>query len=152
MPRGFALSRFAGISCALVLAAAGGGTLRAQGAAQEAKNQQLVLNWYREVIANGHVELAPKYMADDYIEHNPNYAGGRAEFVAHFGKAPVKPVNAALPKQPDRAFAKGDYVVLVWELDGEDKSGKAFKYNTFDVVLVRNGKVQEHWDGEPRNP
>lgn len=141
------------LGCALVLAAAAGGTLRAQGdAAQETKNQQLVLNWYREVIAYGNVELASKYMADDYVEHNPNYQGGRAEFVAHFGKTPAKPIQAKLPKEPDRAFAKGDYVVLVWELDGEDKSGKAFKYNTFDVVRVQNGKVQEHWDGDVKNP
>lgn len=144
---------FMRLGCALVLAAAGGGTLKAQGGfAQEAKNQQLVLNWYREVIAYGHVDLASKYMADDYVEHNPNYAGGRAEFVAHFGKMPAKPIQAKLPKQPDRAFAKGDYVVLVWELDGEDKSGKAFKYNTFDVVRVQNGKIQEHWDGDAKNP
>ena len=145
------LGTFAPIRFALLLAAAAG-TLSAQNSAQETKNQQLVLNWYREVIAYGHVELAPKYMADDYVEHNPNYSGGRAEFVAYFGKTPPKPIQAKLPKQPDRAFAKGDYVVLVWELDGEDKSGKAFKYNTFDVVRVQNGKIQEHWDGDGKNP
>lgn len=137
---------------ALILAAIGGGTLSAQDAAQEAKNQKLVLTWYREVVANGHTELAGKYMADDYVEHNPNYPGGRAEFAAFFANAPKKPVDAPLAKQPDRAFGKGDYVVLVWELDGEDKSGKAFKYNTFDIVRVQNGKIQEHWDGAPENP
>ena len=143
--------RFTAVIGVLVLASAA--ALVAQGdAAQEAKNQQLVMNWYREVIAYGHVELAPRYMADDYVEHNPNYSGGRAEFVAHFGSTPPKPIQAKLPKQPDRAFAKGDYVVLVWELDGEDKSGKAFKYNTFDVIRVQNGKIQEHWDGEGKNP
>jgi predicted SnoaL-like aldol condensation-catalyzing enzyme len=119
---------------------------------QEAKNKQLVLNWWREVVTFNHVELANKYMAADYVEHNPNYAGGRQEFVAYFGKTPAKPMQRSLPKQPDRVFAKADYVVLVWELDGEDKTGKAFKYNTFDVVRVANGKIAEHWDGAPRNP
>ena len=128
------------------------GLMRAQDSPQEAKNKQLVLDWYREVIAYGHTELAGKYMADDYVEHNPNYAGGRAEFVAHFAKTGAKPIQARLPKQPDRAFAKEDYVVLVWEFDGEDKAGKAFKYNTFDVIRVANGKIQEHWDGDARNP
>lgn len=136
----------------LIVAAMGGSALRAQDTALEAKNLKLVMNWYREVIANGHVELAAKFMADDYVEHNPNYAGGRAEFVAFFAKTPKKPVNTPLAKQPDRAFAKGDHVVLVWELDGEDKSGKAFKYNTFDIVRVKNGKIQEHWDAAPKNP
>ena len=135
---------------ALTVGAAG--ALFAQDSAQEAKNKKLVLDWYREVIAYGHVDLAPKYMADDYLEHNPNYPGGRAEFVAHFGKTPAKPIQAKFPKDPDRAFAKGDYVVLVWEFSSEDKSGKAFKYNTFDVVRVQNGKIQEHWDGDSKNP
>jgi predicted SnoaL-like aldol condensation-catalyzing enzyme len=120
--------------------------------AQEAKNKQLVLDWWREVVTFNHVDLANRYMADDYVEHNPNYAGGRKEFVAYFGKTPAKPIQPKLPKQPDRAFTKGDYVVLVWDLDGEDKAGKAFKYNTFDVVRVQNGKIQEHWDGAPKNP
>ncbi|HEV2200867.1 MAG TPA: nuclear transport factor 2 family protein [Bryobacteraceae bacterium] len=119
---------------------------------EEAKNKQLVLDWWREVVTFNHVELANKYMADDYIEHNPNYAGGRKEFVAYFGKMPAKPIQPKLPKQPDRAMAKGDYVVLVWELDGEEKTGKAFKYNTFDIVRVQNGKIAEHWDGAPKNP
>lgn len=143
---------FVALTCALFLTAVAGGELKAQDSAQEAKNLKLVMNWYREVVANGHAELAPKYMADNYVEHNPNYAGGRAEFVAYFEKMPKKPVKTALAKQPDRAFAKGDYVVLVWELDGENKDGKAFKYNTFDIVRVENAKIQEHWDGAPKNP
>lgn len=145
--------KFLLMGCAFMLAAAGGGALMAQGnPAQEEKNKELVLNWWREVVTFGHVELANKYMADDYIEHNPNYAGGRKEFVAYFGKTPAKPIQPQLPKQPDRAFTKGDYVVLVWELDGEEKTGKAFKYNTFDIVRVQNGKIAEHWDGAPKNP
>jgi predicted SnoaL-like aldol condensation-catalyzing enzyme len=118
----------------------------------EAKNQQLVMNWYREVVAYGHVELASKYMADDFVEHNPNYSGGRAEFVAHFGKSPAQPIQAALPMKPDRVFTKGDHVVIVWELDGQEKTGKKFKYNLFDIIRVQNGKVQEHWDGDSKNP
>lgn len=128
-------------------ALASAAALTAQGdTSQEAKNQKLVMNWYQEVVANGHVELAPKYMADDYMEHNPNYPGGRVEFVKYFGRTPAKPIQAALPTKPDRVFAKGDYVVIVWELGDTDAKGKAYKYNTYDVVRVANGKIAEHWD------
>ena len=137
--------KFIVVAGAFVLAAAAG--LMAQGdAAQETKNQQLGMNWYREVIAYGHVELASKYMADDYVEHNANISGGRAEFVAYYGRTPAKPIQAALPVKPDRVFAKGDYVVIVWELGDTDAKGKAYKYNTYDVVRVANGKIAEHWD------
>ncbi len=138
------------LGCAVILAA-GCGALRAQDGAQEAKNQKLVLEWYREVIVNGHVELAPKYMAANYVEHDPNINGGQAEFVAYYGKMPKKPVKSALPTQPDRMFTKADYVVLVWELGDKDAKGNMYKYNVFDVVRVSDGKIAEHWNSVGKN-
>ena len=91
-------------------------------------------------------------MADDYIEHNPNIGDNRAAFVAYFGKMPARSIQSALPKQPVKAFGKNDYVVLVWEHDDKDQTGKAIKYNTYDVLRIQNGKIQEHWDGEKKNP
>jgi len=135
--------------CALVLSAFGVGTLAAQGnSAQETKNQQLAMNWYREVIAYGHVDLASKYMADDYTEHDPLVGGGdRAAFVKFHSRIPTKPIQPSLPKQPVKAFTKGDYVVMVWDHDDKDpQSGTPYTYFTYDVVRVKNGKVQEHWD------
>src|ERR1700749_1942487 len=76
--------------------------LLGQKAGQDAKNQQLALNWYREVIANGHVELANKYMSDDFVEHSANVSGSRADFVAYYGKKTAKPVQTALPHQPSK--------------------------------------------------
>jgi predicted SnoaL-like aldol condensation-catalyzing enzyme len=126
--------------------------LAQSGAAQEEKNTQMALSWWREVVTFGHVELGPKYMAEDYIEHNPNIGDNRAAFVAYFGKTPARPIQSALPKQPVKAFGKNDYVVLVWEHDDKDQTGKAIKYNTYDILRIQNGKIQEHWDGEKKNP
>lgn len=118
---------------------------------QEDANLKLVLDWQREVVAFGHIELASKYMAADYIEHNPNVPNpGMAGFVAFHGRMPAKPIQATLPKQPVKAFAKGDYVVMVWEHDDEDSTGKKFQYNSYDVLRVENGKIKEHWDDKPK--
>lgn len=135
--------------CATALAAFGSATLAAQGnSAQEAKNQQLAMNWYREVIAYGHVDLASKYMAGDYIEHDPLVGGSdRAAFVKFHASTPAKPIQPNLPKQPVKAFTKGDYVVMVWDHNDKDpQSGTPYTYFTYDVVRVKNGKIQEHWD------
>ena len=61
--------------------------------AQEKKNLDMVLNWWRECIYAGHFELAPKYQAESYIQHNPNISTGRAAFVAFFTKLGRKPIN-----------------------------------------------------------
>jgi predicted SnoaL-like aldol condensation-catalyzing enzyme len=115
--------------------------------AQESKNQQMVLNWYRDVIMSGHVDQASKYMADDYIEHDPTISGGRAGFLQHYSSALARPAQA----KPVEAFAKGDYVVLTWEHSDKDpQTSTPYKYFTYDVVRVKDGKIQEHWDNAKR--
>ena len=133
----------------IVLAMAMGcGFLAAQtSAAQEQKNQQLVMNWWREVVTFGHVELAPKYMADDYVEHSATKQSGRDGFLKYVSRNPAKPIQSKLPQAPAESFAKGDYVVMAWEHSDKDpKSSTPYKYFTYDIVRVKNGKIQEHWD------
>src|SRR5215831_12098994 len=70
--------------------------------AAEKKNLDTVLNWWREVISGRHSELAPKYQADDYIEHNPTISTGRAafmKFITSLG-APVNPIPRSLNPGP----------------------------------------------------
>jgi predicted SnoaL-like aldol condensation-catalyzing enzyme len=120
--------------------------------AQEQANLKLVSDWWREVIQAGHVELAEKYMAEDYLQHNPNINTGRAAFVQVFGRRAAREIAPTLTPAPVIQFAKGDYVVFVWEREAKDPMGVAYKYNFFDLVRVENGKVQEHWDSVFKNP
>ncbi len=113
---------------------------------QEQTNLKVVSDWWREVLQAGHVELAEKYMAEDYLQHNPNINTGRAAFVTIFGRRPARDIKPALDPAPVIQFAKGDYVAFVWEREAKDPMGVAYKYNFFDLVRVENGKVAEHWD------
>jgi len=133
-----------------VLLMIGCATLSAQDSGQEAKNQQMVLDWYREVVTFGHVDLAPKYMAESFIEHDPEITGGRKEFIAAYGKAHPRPIQRRLPIMP-LTFTKGDYVVMVWEHPDKDaRTGTPYTYFTYDVVRVKDGKIQEHWNSVRR--
>ena len=123
---------------------------------QEQKNLKMVLDWWREGFVAGHAEAADKYLAENLIQHNPNFPQGRAAVKALLGgRTPVNPIPATLPPQntPARAFAKGDYVVLIWEREAKDPAdpSKMYKYNDFDLFRVENGKLAEHWDGAVKN-
>ncbi len=122
----------------------------------EKKNLDMVLNWWREVLDGGHLELAPKYQAEDYIQHNPNVPTGRAGFVEFFGKfaKPKNPIPATLGNPPVVKGAKGDYVWLIFEHEDKDPRdpSKTYRYNSFDVLRIQNGKVQEHWDSAQKMP
>jgi predicted SnoaL-like aldol condensation-catalyzing enzyme len=121
--------------------------------AQEQANLKVVLDWWREVLQAGHVELAEKYQTEDYIQHNPGINTGRAEFVKVFSRRAPRDIKPVLDPAPVIQFAKGPYVVLVWEREGKDpKDGSAYKFNFFDIVRVENGKIAEHWDSVFKNP
>lgn len=123
--------------------------------AAEQKNLTMVLDWWREVIQSRHAELVSKYAAEDLIQHNPNFPQGRAAIVTMLSsRPPVNPIPAEIAEQPAAAFAKGDYVVLVWEREEKDptNAAKTYKYNPFDAFRIQNGKIQEHWDAAKRNP
>ena len=124
--------------------------------AQEEKNLDMVLNWWREVIDGGHLDLTSKYQAEDYIQHNPNVNTGRAGFVEFFSKfsKPKNPIPDKLANPPVVMGAKGDFVWLIFETEQKDPrdASKTYHSNSFDVLRIQNGKVQEHWDSAQKMP
>ena len=137
-----------------MLCVSGSGSLSAQSNTAQDKDVKLVLDFWREILVAHHTELAPKYMAEGYIQHNPNVPTGRAGFVAFFSRFTAQPIPATLPNPPIQVFAKGDYVVLIWDHEAKDPSdpSRTYKYNSFDMFRVTGGLIQEHWDSAMKNP
>ncbi len=123
---------------------------------QEKKNLDMVLEWWRVVIQDRDLDKTAKYQAEDYIQHNPSVNTGRAGFVEFFGKLPKPKISdpSKLANEPVVKGAKGDYVWLIWETEDKDPRDPAKTYhsNSFDVLRIQNGKVQEHWDSAMKFP
>jgi len=115
-----------------------------------AANKRLVYDFWREVFEGGHMELAEKYMAESYIQHNPTVPTGRAAFVDFFSKfTKPKPIEPKVKAPLVSIVAEGDYVVLSFVREVVEPSDPAKKYTTtwFDMFRIENGKIVEHWDG-----
>jgi predicted SnoaL-like aldol condensation-catalyzing enzyme len=117
--------------------------------ARLAANKRFVYDFWREVFEGGHMELADKYMAESYIQHNPNVPTGRAAFVEFFTRfrkpAPVEPkIKAPLVN----IVAEGDIVILSFAREGSDPKDATKKFSTtwFDMFRLEGGKIAEHWD------
>lgn len=84
---------------------------------------------------------ADQYLAEDYIQHNPEVPNGREAFVAaiggFFGSAPE------LSFDLKRVIAEDDLVVLHthMKMSSEDRGSAVV-----DIFRVADGKVVEHWD------
>jgi predicted SnoaL-like aldol condensation-catalyzing enzyme len=114
-----------------------------------ATNKRLVYDFWREVFEARHMELAPKYMAESYMQHNPNVPTGRAAFVDFFSKTSTPRAIEERVRAPLVAIAAdGDLVILAFAKEAPDPKNAANKYTTtwFDMFRIENGKIAEHWD------
>ncbi|MBY0572201.1 MAG: ester cyclase [Undibacterium sp.] len=115
-----------------------------------ADNKRLVYDFWREVFEGGHMELAEKYMAESYIQHNPTVPTGRAAFVEFFTKfSKPKTIEAKVKAPLVSIVAEGDYVILSFVRELAESASASTKYTTtwFDMFRIENGKIAEHWDG-----
>lgn len=114
-----------------------------------AHNKKIVYDFWREVLEAGHMDLAPKYMTETYIQHNPNVPTGRQGFVDFFSKIrkPLPIVDTI--KGPLIAIvAEGNLVILVFKRELPEPKDPSSKYTTtsFEMLRVEGDKVAEHWD------
>jgi len=117
--------------------------------AKLAKNKKIVYDFWRSVLEGGHLELAPQYMLETYIQHNPNVPTGRQGFIDFFSKfAKARPIVDTIQGPLIAIVAEGDRVVLSFKATHRDPKDPARTYTTtsFEMLRVENGKVAEHWD------
>ena len=114
---------------------------------QLAANKQTVYDFWRYALIGRNMEMAQTLMHEDYIQHNPNIATGRAPFVAFFGSLPQNPVPDDIPGLVS-LVAEGDLVTISFVRECEDPRSEGETYTTtwFDMFQVTDGVITEHWD------
>ncbi len=118
-----------------------------------AANKKLVYDFWREVFEGGHMELAPQYMTETYIQHNPNVPTGRQAFIDFFSQFKKPQTIAERITMPLVSIvAEGDLVILTFVSENPDPKDATKKYTTtwFDMFRIENGKIAEHWDAMPK--
>ena len=115
-------------------------------------NKHLIRDYIDNAINKRQPQIAERYFAANYIEHNPHLPAGIA------GKK--KFITAVLKGFSDyhgeieAIVAEGDEVVTrtLWTgtqdgpFGGRPATGKKVQFATSDFYRIENGKVVEHWD------
>lgn len=114
-------------------------------------NRQLVLNFWRDVLDAHDVGAANRYLAEEYIQHNPLVPTGRAGFIEFFSRrwGKPKPPSEVTHTNPEMTLAEGDNVMLMWKVKRPEPGDPNRTYDSFwfDVFRVKDGRIVEHWDG-----
>lgn len=114
---------------------------------QLATNKRRVHDYWRTVILGGQVGAADRFLAGNYIEHNPLLPGGREAFKAYLGdNTSPGAVPASIPDLVT-LVAEGPYVVmaLVTHYPEADGSG-TYTSTHFEMFRLEAGMIAEHWD------
>ena len=115
-------------------------------------NEQVVVNWIREVFQAKNAAAIFRFYAPNMIQHNPEVPGGAQGFYNYFRKKweaiGPKPVKPYLNPEPYLMIAQRDLVLVVNKAMSPDPehAGRTYTRFWFDLYRVRNGKIVEHWD------
>lgn len=104
-------------------------------------NKQNAIDFYRTAYMGDPIKAVALYVGDEYIQHNPLVANGKAAFIAYFTEMATDYPDKSITFV--RAVAEDDLVALhthqTWP--GNDQ------YVTMDFFRFdENGKIIEHWD------
>ncbi|KWU54307.1 pyruvate kinase [Bacillus mycoides] len=110
-------------------------------ATENEKNKKMVVDFYNEVFNKHNINIIPKYVSEDYKQHNPFVADGRKAFMDFFKEDFVKNPNSFA--EIKRVVVEGDTVALhVHSRTNSQDKGVAI----VDIFRIKNGKIVEHWD------
>jgi predicted SnoaL-like aldol condensation-catalyzing enzyme len=112
-----------------------------------AANKKLVWEMYRVVLQGGHADRAAEFIAEAYIQHNPNVASGRQALVDFLkGSRPVRPLEDRIMLPLVNIVAERDHVMVLFERPETDADGKPYVTSWFDLFRIADGAIVEHWD------
>jgi predicted SnoaL-like aldol condensation-catalyzing enzyme len=110
-----------------------------------AANKRLVYDMWRTLIEARDTAGAVQYLAEGYIQHNPNADTGRDGVLAFFaGLGAPTEVQDRVQAKLVSIVAEGDYVAMV-RVDEYDQP-RPYTTTWFDLFRIEDGLIAEHWD------
>ena len=119
-------------------------------------NKEAAYHIVKDLLEANHWELADRYIAQDYIQHNPQVKSGLQPVIDYFTKTlglRPTPIPTHMTTKLVSVVAEGDKVIVAYVIPVKDVKDptKTYTTTTFDMWRFRNGKAVEHWDVHTRD-
>ena len=111
-------------------------------------NKQKVLSFYKLIVGQRKAELIPEFILEDYKQHNPTVAQGRAGITGMINYLKTLPLPQEGAKSPIiRTIQEGDWVVTHLDIQFMGK-----RMAVIDLFKLKDGMLSEHWDAIQEMP
>ena len=104
-------------------------------------NKKLIADFYEAIFNKHRIDETPKYMKEDYIQHNPGVGQGRKNFMDAFREKFMK--NPTFRLEIKFMIEENDMVAVY--LKNVSPSGDTL-CRVVDIYRIENGLLAEHWD------
>lgn len=110
------------------------------------ENKRIVLDFYQQMFGDKDLSAVDKYIAPEYIQHNPEVADGAAAFKSAAAKWFEGQPKTKVDVQ--RIASDGDLVFI--HIKNKKPDGSLI--STIDIFRLEDGKIVEHWDAQQDVP
>ncbi len=119
---------------------------------QLAANKRLVWDMWRTLLNGYHIDRAPEFIHEDYIQHNPMADTGLAGMQNFFRSLgiPAREIPDAIPEGVVDVLAERDMVVIFFPRQYTDSCGRQYTSTWFDAFRIEDGLIVQHWDAAQR--
>ena len=104
-------------------------------------NREIIEGFYREFFNDHDVDSALKYVREDYKQHNPGVAQGRAGLMEGFAQKFVTEPTFLL--EILKMISEDDMIAVYLKNVAPDGTTKC---RVVDIYRIQDGQLAEHWD------
>jgi predicted SnoaL-like aldol condensation-catalyzing enzyme len=112
------------------------------------RNKAIVQDFYTTVLIGRDVDAAPRFVRQDYIQHNPQVPTGLKGFMDTFRERFAKKLPPDYKRELLNVVGDKDMVVIYVRQTWTGADGQHHQALGFDMFRVQDGMITEHWDAD----
>jgi len=111
-------------------------------------NKAIVRDFYTTVLIGRNVDAAPRFLRQDYIQHNPQVPTGLKGFTDTFRSRFAQKLPSDYKRELLNVVGDKEMVVIYARQTWTGSDGQHHQALGFDMFRVQDGMIAEHWDAD----
>ena len=112
------------------------------------RNKAIVRDFYTTVLIARNVDAAPRFVRQDYIQHNPQVPTGLQGFMDTFRQRFAQKLPSHYKRELLNVVGDKDMVVIYVRQAWTGSDGQHHQALGFDMFRVQDGMITEHRDAD----